>query len=388
MPTKILFVDDEQDLEILIRQYFGLRIRKKEMEVYFGLNGLEALQQLEQHPDIDMVVTDINMPTMDGLTLLAKVGEKYPLIRSIVVSAYGDTRNVRTAMNRGAFDFITKPISFEDMELTINKTLAEVQHLKESEKNRFQLLSVQQELQIGRQIQSNFLPKDVPQPDGWEIATRFQPAREVAGDFFDAFEIDNEGRIGFVIADVCDKGVGASLFMALIRSLIRAFSELNLYEGHSHNNPVTKTNNYLIRNHIDSNMFATLFFGVLDPVSGLLRYMNCGHNPPFIVNGTSIKQYLKPKFPAVGMMPDVDFQFTDVTMEPGDLLMTFTDGVPEAKNQAGEFFSEQRLEAVVLGDHAAAHSTADLLLQNLTAHIGDAKQYDDITMLVIKRKSA
>lgn len=386
MPSRLLFVDDEQDLEILIRQYFSMQIRKKEMEVFFALNGVEALEVIAAHPDLDMVVTDINMPTMDGLTLLKKIGEQYPLLRSVVVSAYGDTRNVRTAMNRGAFDFITKPISFEDLDITVNKTLNEVKHLKESALNRYALISVQQELEIGRQIQSSFLPKEIPQPEGWEIAARFRPAREVAGDFYDAFEMDRQGKMGFVIADVCDKGVGASLFMALIRSLMRAFSELNIIEGHDHN-PVTLTNNYLIRNHIDSNMFATLFFGVFDPATGVLQYMNGGHNPPFIVNQDGIKTFLKPKFPAVGMMPDVDYQFSEVIMEPGDLLATFTDGVPEAKNEAGQFFSDHTLQSIVLADHSSAAGTAETLLNKLIEHIGEAKQYDDITMVIVKRKA-
>ncbi len=130
MPAKILIVDDESDLEMLIRQKFRRQIREQVFELYFAQNGLEALTKLDQHPEIDLVVTDINMPQMDGLTLLVRLHEVNPIIKAIIVSAYGDMENIRTAMNRGAFDFITKPINFEDLEITIHKTLKYVTQLK------------------------------------------------------------------------------------------------------------------------------------------------------------------------------------------------------------------------------------------------------------------
>lgn len=130
MPDKILVVDDEPDLELLIRQKFRKKIRQNELLFIFAHNGAEALEKLQTQPDIDMVLTDLNMPGMDGLTLLTKLAEQYPTIKAVILSAYGDMENIRKAMNLGAFDFLTKPLNFQDLEITINKTLQHVQQMK------------------------------------------------------------------------------------------------------------------------------------------------------------------------------------------------------------------------------------------------------------------
>lgn len=132
MKAKILVVDDETDLQLLIKQKFRRQIREQEYEFVFAENGLKALQALNENPDVDMVLSDINMPEMDGLTLLIRLGEISPVLKSVIVSAYGDMDNIRTAMNRGAFDFVTKPIDFKDLELTMEKTLKYVAQLKET----------------------------------------------------------------------------------------------------------------------------------------------------------------------------------------------------------------------------------------------------------------
>jgi Adenylate cyclase, family 3 (some proteins contain HAMP domain) len=130
--NKILIVDDEPDIEILIRQKFRQKIREKYFEFVFAGNGIEALNRLDENPDIGIILSDINMPEMDGLTLLSKLRETSPLVKMVMVSAYGDLDNIRKAMNRGAFDFVTKPVNFEDLELTIEKTIKEVALTKET----------------------------------------------------------------------------------------------------------------------------------------------------------------------------------------------------------------------------------------------------------------
>src|SRR5436189_1736130 len=132
--SKILVVDDEADLEVLIKQKFRQKIREHQYEFLFASNGKHALEQLELNTDVDVVLSDINMPEMDGLTLLTKIGEQNSLLKAVIVSAYGDMDNIRIAMNRGAFDFITKPVNFEDLELTMEKTLKHVQQLRETMK--------------------------------------------------------------------------------------------------------------------------------------------------------------------------------------------------------------------------------------------------------------
>src|SRR5690349_21778807 len=130
--SKILVVDDETDLEILIKQKFRRQIREKQYEFVFAINGVDALKKIAENPDIDVVFSDINMPEMDGLTLLTKLNEASPLTKAVIVSAYGDMDNIRTAMNRGAFDFICKPVNFEDLEVTLNKTIRHVKQLKDT----------------------------------------------------------------------------------------------------------------------------------------------------------------------------------------------------------------------------------------------------------------
>ncbi|MFM2393462.1 MAG: hypothetical protein RLZZ546_1444, partial [Bacteroidota bacterium] len=128
--TKILVADDEADLEVLIKQKFRQKIRENSYEFVFAANGVEALEKLDTNQDISIVLSDINMPEMDGLTLLAKMNEIYPLIKTVMVSAYGDIENIRMAMNRGAFDFVTKPINFDDLSITVEKTINHVEQIK------------------------------------------------------------------------------------------------------------------------------------------------------------------------------------------------------------------------------------------------------------------
>ncbi len=170
MSHKILVVDDEADLEVLIRQKFRKQIRENEYDFTFAQNGVEALTKIAVNPEIGLVLSDINMPEMDGLTLLHRLNElKNPALKAIIVSAYGDMDNIRIAMNRGAFDFLTKPIDFNDLETTIAKTLEQLAILRQATKDREQLLSVRNDLNTAARIQQSILPQTFPPfpgPDG------------------------------------------------------------------------------------------------------------------------------------------------------------------------------------------------------------------------------
>jgi len=163
--AKILVVDDEADLETLIRQKFRQKIREQQYEFVFAINGVKALEQLEQHHDVDVVLSDINMPEMDGLTLLSKLNEQNGLLKSVIVSAYGDMDNIRTAMNRGAFDFITKPVNFEDLELTMEKTIRHVRQLRDTmkaikENNILRMYVDETVLMGGREFETSLLENE------------------------------------------------------------------------------------------------------------------------------------------------------------------------------------------------------------------------------------
>jgi sigma-B regulation protein RsbU (phosphoserine phosphatase) len=274
--------------------------------------------------------------------------------------------------------------------------------------------AMQRELEIGRQIQASFLPKTLPQPPGWEIAACFEAARMVAGDFYDAFPLSGAKRVGLVIGDVCDKGVGAALFMALFRSLIRAFAEqhysLSWMDVLSNDalmparngslerrrtllttgttalkNAIEHTNNYIVQNHGDTSMFATVFCGVLDPANGALVYINAGHVPAAVINASGVKRRLEPTGPALGLLPDMDFSIEQVDLEADDILFLFTDGVTDARGPDEAFFTEERLLSLVTRPVQSAEAMLELIRSNLRDHIGDAVQYDDITMLAVKR---
>ena len=202
--AKILVVDDEPDLQELIKQKFRNKIKANEYEFHFAENGAEALEKISNDGTIDLILTDINMPVMDGLTLLSKINElNNKLLKSVIVSAYGDMENIRTAMNRGAYDFITKPIDLKDLEITIEKSLKEIELYKQALASHNKLVALQQELDIANVIQTSILPKTFPPfPDRkeFDIYAKMIPAKEVGGDLYDFFLIDKY-RVGVVIGE-------------------------------------------------------------------------------------------------------------------------------------------------------------------------------------------
>ena len=259
------------------------------------------------------------------------------------------------------------------------------------------------EMEKGRKIQRDFLPTTVPELPGWEIAFYFHPARQVSGDFYDAFLLPGD-LVGLVIADVCDKGVGSALFMALFRSLIRVFSgQINLQgvsvpgsEDHGVDSngdhlfqalhAVALTNDYIAQEHGEEGMFATLFFGVLDPLSGRLTYVNGGHEPPVLLNRSGTKKLLKATGPVVGMMTDMAYKVEQVQMEPDDFLVGYTDGVTEAMSPDNELYSKDRVLSLLKKPAATAALQIEQIKSDIFSHIGNAPQFDDITMIAVHRK--
>lgn len=386
MAIKILSVDDELDLELLLTQYFRRKIRKGEYEFLFAHNGLEALTMMVKHPDIEIVLSDINMPEMDGLTLLAKINEmRNPALRVIMVSAYGDMGNIRQAMNNGAFDFATKPIDLDDLSVTIEKAVEQINYVHETQREHSQLESLKGDLAIAGEIQQAILPRQFPPfPDiagRLDIAALMAPAKDVGGDFYDFFRIDDE-RIGFVMADVSGKGIPASIFMAVSRTLIRATG----IRGGSPAECLTYSNKLLASESVDC-MFVTVFYGILNVMTGDIEYCNAGHNPPYVLRQSGELSALPlPADPMVGAIDGLEFHVANLRLNPGDMLVLFTDGVTEAMNTQYEEFGEQRLEATLSRLKGAdCKHTVETIKADTTAFSGEAEQSDDITILAIKR---
>ena len=248
------------------------------------------------------------------------------------------------------------------------------------------------DLEIGRQIQSGFFPEELPRIPGWEIDSYFQAARQVSGDFYDIYQFKNSTLTAFIVADVCDKGVGAALFMVLFRSLLRAFSETRIDRENVQEqllNIIVNTNNYIAMYHGKSNMFATIFFGILDPENGDLYYVNCGHEPPIHLdmNG-AIVQRLMPTGPAAGLFPDMNFEVKQIQIREGDFVVGFTDGTTDAKNSTGKLFSEERLVKTVGNPWTSILSMVFELTTELKHHIGEQPQFDDITLISFRRMSS
>ena len=264
------------------------------------------------------------------------------------------------------------------------------------------------ELEQGRKIQKNFLPHQTPQVKNCEIATYFHPALQLSGDFYDVFILPDH-RVGLVIADVSGKGVGSALFMALLRSLIRVFSgyarlQYSL-ENRSQENPdfykgpanpnyadesnalnaVSLTNEYIAHEHGDEGMFATLFFGIIDPLTGSLSYVNGGHEPLIILGADGIKIRLQPTGPAVGMMPGSRYKIGNVQLASGDIQCGDTDGVTAARSPQDELYTRGRFAAsVVRNKVSTAAESIENVRSNLFEFIQNAPQADDITMLAIR----
>lgn len=248
------------------------------------------------------------------------------------------------------------------------------------------------ELEIGRQIQTGFLPDIMPLAPGWEISSYFKGARQVAGDFYDAFPLGKNGNIGIVIGDVCDKGVGAALFMVVFTSLIRAFSESwndtqdcdTLLK-----NIVSNINDYIATTHDSSNMFATVFFGILEPSTKTLHFINAGHELPLIVDAKGVlKTKLETTGPAIGLMPDMEFAANQIIFDPGDILVAYTDGVIDARNAKNVSFTEESLVSHISQSFTSSFSLLKYVENQINRHIQKAHQFDDIAMIALRYKTS
>ena len=379
MAFRILSVDDEMDMQELLRQKFRKKIRKGEYEFFFATNGVEAIEILQDNPNIDMVLADINMPVMDGLSMLTEISKlNNQILKVVMISAYGDMRNIRMAMNRGAFDFINKPIDFADLELTIVKTKDSIDYLKSQQKELSRLTSFEHEVKSAARIQSELLPningfckkyKEV------EIGSFIKPARFIGGDFYNVIPIDDK-HIGFVIADVSGKGIIAASFMLLSSTAISIY-------GQNEFNPnivLQRANDYMSKDNAES-MFTTAFYGILNIETGKFSYSNAGHNPPMLLRNGKIEVLESTSNPAIGVMEGIKYNAKELQLKPNDLIFMFTDGVSEAQNIDNEEYGEGRIQEVVLENTTLSpENLNNAVFASLEDFRGNAEQFDDITI--------
>ncbi len=380
--VRILIVDDEVDVEPLISQKFRRKTHKKEWELIFCHDGEEALEALKLDSNIDIVLSDINMPKMDGLTLTQKIQEEGFDLQTVIVSAYGDIENIRKAMNNGAFDFITKPINFEDMEHTINRGFENLSKMRDALRSRDDFLLLKKELNLAHKIQQSILPQDFNLDDNCQLHAVMTPAKEIGGDFYDCFRLGDE-HIAVVVADVSGKGVAAALFAMITQSLVKGLSVT--YAPTAVGELIKEANRKICINN-DSFMFVTLFYGVLNTKTGRFTYTNAGHNPPMIVhsNGKCEETLLTEGVP-LGIVKDKEFTQKEIQLELGDTLFIYTDGVTESMDSHGNEYEEPRLMDVLSSQCRENIETLnDRVHQSVRDFSGDAPQFDDLTYLSLR----
>ncbi|AFZ47723.1 response regulator receiver modulated serine phosphatase [Cyanobacterium stanieri PCC 7202] len=402
----ILAVDDNENNRELLHS----QLTREGYTVTTAIDGKNALEMIAQQ-DYDLILLDLLMPEIDGYQVLEtlKQDEKKKHIPVIMISALDEMDNVIRCIEIGAEDYLPKPFNKILLRARIEASL-EKKILRDREIQYLNKLN--KELEKGREVQLNFLPSQPLKIPNWEIATFFKPARQVAGDFYDTFTLPN-GNVVLVLADVCDKGVGAALFMGLFRSLIRIFSHQHRLEGEMSNilathqpletgwigedaqtnlvhlnalQAVSITNNYIGNNHGDLGMFATMFMGILNPENGLLTYINGGHESLYVKDTQgNTKQLLKSTGPAVGMMPGMKFNFKQFYLETGDIVFGNTDGVTDARSMNREFFRPERLEQLLNQPYDSVATLVNTVKDTVIEHIGEADQFDDLTMLAVRR---
>jgi sigma-B regulation protein RsbU (phosphoserine phosphatase) len=386
--------------------------------VVFAENGRQALDILTKQ-SFTLALLSIELWGVSSYQILERMRTSNILAATpvLMLAPTEETPGIDRCLELGASDYITEPYQQAIVHARVQACWVQREWFMhhQNDLRREELLKLERDVQIAQQIQEGFLPSTLPKPVGWEIEATFHPARDVAGDFYDAFMLTQNRRLGFVVADVCDKGVGAALFMSLSRSLIRAFAQQNNSfsrswaeilsdTGSKRRNrsvdiqgtlaigatalktAISSTNDYITDNHLDMNMFVTLFFGVLDPATGALIYVNGGHVPPVIVQPTGgVRATLPTTGPAVGIMPGANFEIGHAQLEPGEALFCYTDGVTDARSPTLEFFGDSGVEAMLEKPIESADKLLRRFEMNLQAHIAGAAQFDDITMMALRR---
>jgi serine phosphatase RsbU (regulator of sigma subunit) len=399
-PARVLVVDDTE----LNRDLLTRRVQRLGHEVRTAENGRVALERLREEA-FDVVLLDVMMPEVGGEEVLRTMKGDPALLHVpvIMISALEDAEVVARCISLGADDYLPKPFDPSILRARLGASLAKKRlHDREQVYAR----SLERELEIGREIQRSFLPATLPTLPGWEVAADLQPARQVSGDFYDVFPMAGGRELALVVGDVCDKGVGAALFMALIRTMIRALAEQSdgarwtdqsrdgerrrevtdraeARRGHLRRT-LTLTSEYLAGTHGDTNVFATIFIGILDGETGVLDYINAGHEPP-LVAGAGRTARLAPSGPAIGLMPGMAFGVEQVELAPGEHLLAWTDGVTEARNTAGELLGEEPVLAAAGAAAPTAAAALDRVRGLVERHAAGAEPADDVTLLAVRR---
>jgi sigma-B regulation protein RsbU (phosphoserine phosphatase) len=332
----------------------------------------------------DLILLDIRMPEMDGYQVCEhlKADAQTCDIPIIFISALDATQDKVRAFTVGGVDYVTKPFQFEEVLARVETHLA-LRRLQKQLQDANKKMA--RELTLAGEVQTSFLPRELPDIPGWQLSVTLRPARETSGDFYDVNLLPN-GRLGILVADVVDKGVGAALFMALSWILIRTYAP----EYPTQPELVLSAVNRRILKDTNANQFVAVFYGILDPATGTLAYCNAGHVPPYLLSTQSDDaiQTLRRTGPPLGILEDVTWEQGVVQLALGDILVLYTDGITDAEDEKGTFFGQERLLGSVQANLGrSAQEMQDALMAEVHEFVGDTPQFDDIALMVLVRGS-
>jgi sigma-B regulation protein RsbU (phosphoserine phosphatase) len=377
--ARILVLDDEEDTEDLFRQKFRNEIAEGSYEFFFA-NGPEKSLELLKRQSIDIFVSDINVAGMDGVSFIAQLRRDYPIMRAVVISAYGDMSTLRAIMRGGAHDFVIKPIDFKDLADTLEKTSEVVKKLKHAEATNKKLTAISDELDVSAKLQKSMLPGNVVKKGSVEVWADTAPAAEVGGDFYDFFWL-SETKLGIVMADVSGKNVSAAMFALIGKTLIKSFSK-------NYPSPAEcfkHVNKSLCEENV-ATMFITAMYGIVDLEKNEILYTNAGHLPI-----ASMRPNADPVFldcdpgMALGIWEETEFVDHTHRFSPGEMILLYTDGVPEAADKKGaEYDNERFLEVLKKNSTVSPNLLTQALLASIREFTKGAPQSDDITTLCLK----
>jgi len=374
--TSILIVDDEPyNLD-----YLEQELEDFDCETRRATRGQEALEAVRDDAP-DLLLLDIMMPGMDGFQVLAQLkdSQRWREIPVIVISAMDDMESVARGIRMGAEDYLPKPFDPLLLRARVSACL-ERKRLRDQE--LVYLHRISEELAWAWEVQSGFLPSTLPVIPGWEFSATLKPSRETSGDFYDLMPLP-EGRLGILIADVSDKGIGAALFMVLSRTLIRTHAA----QGEEPAQVLGTTNRHILRD-IHTSQFVTLFYGILDPRTGSLIYSSAGHTPAYIICASAGQKVhtLPCTGMPLGILQDQAWQQRTVQLAKGDLLFVYTDGLTEAQSEQGEFLGTSRLlHALRASSQLSASAIEHAVLAQLDEFTSGASQSDDVAFAIAKR---
>lgn len=375
---EILIVDDKPSNLRLLSQILsdhGYRVRAV-------TSGTRALESAQASPP-SLILLDIRMPGMDGFEVCQRLksDDKTREVPVIFISALDDVQDKLKAFRMGGVDYITKPFQIDEV-LARSEThlaLRELQQQLQEANRRYH-----RELALAGQIQASFIPHIIPDCPGWEIISRLIPSRETSGDFFDFIQLPDK-QLGIIMADVVDKGAGAALIMALSWSLMRTY----MVEEPSQPARVFELVNQRLLQDVPTSLFVTLFFGLLDPLSGTLVYANAGHCPALLLRESGEVQQLKYTGMPLGVQENYTWGQKSVQLDPGDVLVLYTDGISEAhdpRDSQGNLFGLEHLQTVALGGRGgSARQLMEHILREVYDYTHTEHLTDDIALIVLKR---